>query len=48
MVLLFQQNFQEHKLVRQELTKVYGINKFLAHQICDSLGFALTLKSSKI
>ena len=44
MVLLFQQNFQEHKLVRQELTKVYGINKFLAHQICDSLGFALTLK----
>ena len=48
MVLLFQHNFQEQKLVRQELTKVYGINKFLAHQICDSLGFASTLKVQEL
>ena len=48
MVLLFQHNFQEEKLVRQELTKVYGINKFLAHQICDSLGFARTLKVQEL
>ena len=49
MVLLFQHNFQEEKLVRQELTKVYGINKFLAHQICDSLGFfTSTLKVQEL
>ena len=44
MVFILQQNLRSDKKVRTELTKIYGINFFLANQICDQLGLNSNLK----
>ena len=44
MVLLLRQDLKSRKLLRRELTKVYGLNLFLANQVCDTLGFASDLR----
>lgn len=44
MALILQQNLDATKLIRCELKKVYGINSFLANQICDHLGLSSRAK----
>ena len=39
MVFLFQKKLDPTNRIRKELKKIYGINSFLANQICDQLGF---------
>lgn len=39
MVFLFQKKLEPANLIRRELCKIYGIHSFLAHQVCDQLGF---------
>jgi len=40
MVYILNQNLQDSQKIRIALQKVYGIGSFLAHQICDQLGFS--------
>lgn len=40
MVFILNQNLKGDKLLRKELTEIYGINDFLANQICDQLGLS--------
>ena len=44
MVLLLRQDLKPSNPLRRELTKVYGLNVFLTHQICDTLGFSSDLR----
>ena len=44
MVFLLQKKMNSSCLVRKELKKIYGINSFLANQICDQLGFQTNLQ----
>ena len=43
MVFLFQKKLDPTNRIRKELKKIYGINSFLANQICDQLGFHMNL-----
>ena len=44
MVFILQHNLRSEKKIRTELTAIYGINFFLANQICDQLGLSSKLK----
>jgi small subunit ribosomal protein S13 len=44
MVFFMQKNLRPHTRIRRALTQIYGINVFLANQLCDQLGFKSTMQ----